>query len=84
MTPEPDRAASDLHDLGLLTRRTVHDLNNSMMTILVFAELALESLGEGDPLHAQIVGILGAGRRAISTARELHGVARELAPHGAT
>lgn len=84
MTPEPDSAAADLHALGVLARRTVHDLNNSMMTIMICAELALETLDERDPLHAQIAGILGAGRRAISTARELHGFARELAPLGAS
>lgn len=81
MTGERDCAAN-LHAIGVLTRSTVHDLNNCMMAITTFAELVLADMGETHPLRGQITGILGAGRRAIQTTRELNHMVRELAPIG--
>lgn len=81
MTGEAERAAN-LQAIGVLTRSTVHDLNNFMMAITTFAELVLADMGETHPLRGQVAGILGAGRRAIETTHELQHIVRGLAPIG--
>ena len=64
--------AQKMESIGRLAGGIAHDFNNMLNVICGYAELAVEQLGPGHPLHKVVDGIRKAGRRSSElTARLL-------------
>lgn len=59
-------------------RRTVHDLNNALTTILANAQLAAACLGAESRVTEELDDIIAGARTASELARRLRAMAREL------
>ncbi len=60
-----------LESIGRLAAGVGHDINNMLSAIAAYAELAMASLEEGNPLREDIQGIGAAGQRAAGLVRQL-------------
>ncbi len=66
-----------LESVGQLAGGIAHDFNNLLTVINSYAEIANESLHQGDPLKTDIQQILGAGQRAALLTRQLLAFSRK-------
>ena len=60
-----------LESVGQLAGGIAHDFNNLLSIILGYAEMAMESLREGDPVHEDMDQVLGAATRAKALTQQL-------------
>jgi PAS domain S-box-containing protein len=65
------KTATRLEAVGRLAGGVAHDFNNLLVAINGFAELALASVDESNPLHADLSEILKAGHRAAALTAQL-------------
>jgi two-component system, cell cycle sensor histidine kinase and response regulator CckA len=65
------RQASKLEAIGRLAGGIAHDFNNLMSVILLRGDLLSRHLPAGDPVHAEILEIVEAARRAATLTRQL-------------
>ncbi|MBV5319173.1 MAG: response regulator, partial [Desulfobulbaceae bacterium] len=63
--------------IGLLAGGVAHDYNNMLGVILGYAELALEKVEPGEPLHADLEIIITAANRSADITRQLLTFARK-------
>ena len=79
--------ARKMESIGTLAGGVAHDFNNILYMITGNAELALEDIPEGNPLHKNIQDIKAAGHRAAGIVKQLldfsRNTAQELKPIGA-
>lgn len=68
---------SKMESVGLLAGGIAHDFNNMLQAILGYAEMALMQLGESHPVHADIVAVRDAARRAAELTQQLLVFARK-------
>jgi two-component system, cell cycle sensor histidine kinase and response regulator CckA len=68
--------AQKMESIGRLAGGIAHDFNNMLNVICGYAELALEQLGPGHPLHKAVDGIRKAGRRSSDLTEQLLTFAR--------
>jgi len=68
---ERARVAQKMESIGRLAGGVAHDFNNILSVITGYAEMALGSLQEGDPLRDDVSEILNAGRKGAALARQL-------------
>jgi two-component system, cell cycle sensor histidine kinase and response regulator CckA len=69
--------AQKMESVGRLAGGVAHDYNNMLSVISGYAELALEKVDPGDPLHGDLNEILGAARRSSEITRKLVAFARK-------
>ena len=69
--------AQKMESVGRLAGGVAHDYNNMLSVISGYAELALEKVDPGDPLHTDLNEILGAAKRSIEITRQLVAFARK-------
>lgn len=69
--------AQKLEAIGRLAGGVAHDFNNLLSVIISYSEFALEALQPGDPLHQDLVEILGASRRAAVLTHQLLAFSRK-------
>jgi PAS domain S-box-containing protein len=60
-----------LEALGTLAGGVAHDLNNTLVPILALAKLALEKLGEGEPLREDLATIVQASAHARDLVKQI-------------
>jgi len=65
------RQAQKLEAIGRLAGGVAHDFNNLMASILTYADIALGTLAEDDPVRADLLEIKRAGTRAAQLTRDL-------------
>jgi len=65
------RMSQKMEAVGRLAGGVAHDFNNLLSVIISYADFAVESLRESDPLMSDIVEIRNAGQRAASLTRQL-------------
>jgi PAS domain S-box-containing protein len=69
--------AQKMEAVGLLAGGVAHDYNNMLSVILGYAELALEKVAPGEPLHTDLEIIITAAKRSAAITRQLLGFARK-------
>jgi PAS domain S-box-containing protein len=69
--------AQKLESVGRLAGGVAHDYNNMLGVIIGYAELAMDKLALGDPLHADLKEILSAAKRSSEMTRKLLAFARK-------
>ncbi len=70
-TEEQLRQSQKMEAIGRLASGIAHDFNNLLSLLLVYSELALRGLREGDPLREDIRQILQTTERASALTRQL-------------
>lgn len=65
-----------LEAIGEIAGGVAHDLNNVLMAVLGFGDIALGKLKPGDPLHEDVTMMVGGARRAQGVVRQLLTFAR--------
>jgi two-component system, cell cycle sensor histidine kinase and response regulator CckA len=68
--------AQRMESIGRLAGGIAHDFNNMLNVICGYAELVVEQLGPGHPLHKAVAGIRNAGRRSSELTERLLTFAR--------
>jgi two-component system, cell cycle sensor histidine kinase and response regulator CckA len=76
-TEEQLRASQRLDALGRLAGGIAHDFNNLLVAIIGYAEFALDSVREGDPMRKDLDEILKAGHRAAALTHQLLAFSRK-------
>ena len=71
--------AQKMESIGRLAGGVAHDFNNMLQAILGYAEMALEQVDPGLPLHMDIKEIQKAARRSALLTRQLQAFARKQA-----
>ncbi|MEO6094368.1 MAG: ATP-binding protein [Fibrobacteria bacterium] len=66
-----------MESIGKLAGGIAHDFNNLLTAINGYAELSLDQVPHGDPLHANLFEIKSAGERAASLTRQLLAYSRK-------
>ncbi len=69
--------AQKMEAVGLLAGGVAHDFNNMLSVILGYAELALCSVDETQPLYADLTEIIKAAKRSADITRQLLTFARK-------
>ncbi|MDY0004553.1 MAG: response regulator [Polyangia bacterium] len=75
-------ASQRIEAMGRLAGGVAHDFNNLLSVVLSYADFALETLREGDPLRADLLEIRKAGESGAALTRQLLAFSRKqiLAP----
>ena len=68
---------SKMESVGQLAGGVAHDFNNMLQAILGYSEMAMIQLGEGHPVHADILAVRNAARRAAELTQKLLVFARK-------
>ena len=68
--------AQKMESVGRLAGGVAHDYNNISSIIIGYAELALEKVAQGDPLHDDLMEIFTAAKRSTDITRQLLAFAR--------
>ena len=71
------RQSQKMEAVGNLAGGVAHDFNNLLMVIRGYTELMLQSLPDGDPLHAHAVEVMHAADQAISVTQQLLAFSRK-------
>ena len=69
--------AQKMESVGRLAGGVAHDYNNMLNVILGYTEIALEEIGQGQPLHGELTEVLNAARRSAEITRQLLAFARK-------
>ncbi len=68
--------AQKMESVGRLAGGVAHDFNNMLSVIIGYAELGLQKMNPGEPLHADLLEILAAANRSTAITRQLLAFAR--------
>ncbi|MFA7453718.1 MAG: ATP-binding protein, partial [Desulfobulbaceae bacterium] len=69
--------AQKMESVGRLAGGVAHDYNNMLSVIIGYAEMALDKVPAGNPLHEDLREILNAGKRSAEITRQLLAFARK-------
>ena len=69
--------AQKMESVGRLAGGVAHDSNNMLTVIIGYADLALQKVPPTDPLHGDLMGVLGAARRSAQLTKQLLAFARK-------
>ena len=69
--------ARKMESIGRLAGGIAHDFNNMLQAILGYAEMGLEEVKEGQPLHSDLLEIQKAARRSAALTQQLQAFARK-------
>ena len=69
--------ARKMESIGRLAGGIAHDFNNMLQAILGYAEMGLEEVKEGQPLHSDLMEIQKAARRSAALTQQLQAFARK-------
>ncbi len=69
--------AQKMESIGRLAGGVAHDFNNMLSVIMGYAEMAMESVPPGQPLHADLMEIYKAASRSSAVTRQLLAFARK-------
>jgi signal transduction histidine kinase len=72
-------SAQKLEALGLVAGSVAHDFNNVLGAVLTFSDLALEDLGDGHPVSADLRNIAEAAHRGAKLTQQLLAFSRPRA-----
>ncbi|MEP7002328.1 MAG: two-component regulator propeller domain-containing protein, partial [bacterium] len=70
------RQAQKMEAVGQLAGGIAHDLNNVLTAVMAHVDLAVETLGDGDPMHCDLTQAQGAAHRGAAMIRKLLGFSR--------